>query len=89
MCMVSPVQRTKVPAPEIAPEVPQIMIIDLEISVSLKQRRQAHREGNHPSHEMYQVIIRRAQNRGLSTDEISDAETITLVSESETEPMSE
>ena len=89
MCVVLPVERTEVPATEITREVPQITIIDLEISESLQQRRQAYREENHPPREIDQVNIGRAQNRGISENEISDAETIIIDSESETEQISE
>ena len=89
VCVVLPDRRTEVPAPEITREVPQITIIDLEISEALEQRRQAYREENHPPRENNQVNIGRAQNRGISENEISDAETIIIDSESETEQMSE
>ena len=77
MCVVWPVQRTEVPLPEITPELPQITIIDLEISEALEQRRQAYREENHPLREINQE------------NEISDAETIVSDLESKTEQMSE
>ena len=89
MCVVSPVRRTEVPTPEIASGAPQITIIDLEIGEAFKQRRQAFREDNHPLREIDQVVIVKAGNRGISENRISDAETIILDSESETEPMSE
>ena len=89
VCVVLPFERTEVPAPEITREVPQITIIDLEISEALQQRRQAYREENRPPREIDQVNIGRAQNRDISENEISDAETIIIDSESETEQMSE
>ena len=87
--MVLPVRQTELPAPEITREVPQIIIIHLEISEALEQRRQAYREENHPPREINQVNIGRAQNRGILENEISDAENIIIDSESETEQMSE
>ena len=89
VCAVLLDQRTEVLAPEITREVPQITIIDLEISEALEQRRQAYREENHPPREINQVNIGRAPNRCISENEISDAETIIIYSESETEQMSE
>ena len=89
VCAVLPVRRTEVPAPEITRKIPQATIIDLEIGEALEQRRQAYREENHPPRENNQVNIGRAQNRGISENEISDAETIIIDSESETEQMSE
>ena len=61
----------------------------MEISEALEQRRQAYREENHPPREINQVNIDRAQNRGISENEISDAETIIIDSESETDQMSQ
>ena len=91
VCAVLPVRRTEVRAPEIALRIPQLTIIDLEIGEPLEQRRQAHREENHPSSKINQVVIGRALNRGISENEISDAETIVLdlLSESETGQMSD
>ena len=65
MCVVLPVRRTEVPAPEIAPGVPQVTIIDLEISDALEQRRQAFRDDNLPLRETNQVVKGWAQNRGI------------------------
>ena len=89
MCVVSLVRRTEVPAPEIAPRVPQITIIHLEISEVFKQRRQAFKDKNHPLRKINQVVIVRTQNRDTTENEISDAGTIILDLESEKEPMSE
>ena len=50
----------------------------MEISESLEQRTQAYRGENHPLREINQVIIGRAQNRGISENEISDAQTIVV-----------
>ena len=71
------------PAPEIPPRVPHIAIIDLELGEALQQRRQAFREKNYHLREIYEVVIGRAQNRGISENEISNTETIILHSESE------
>ena len=87
MCVVSPVRRTEVPAPEIALGVPQVTIIDLEISKALEQRRQAYKEENHRSREINQVVLGRAQNGGIAENEIADVKTIVLDLESETEPV--
>ena len=54
---VLPVLRTEVPAPEIALRIPQVTIIDLEISEALEQRRQADREENHPSRELTKLLL--------------------------------
>ena len=89
VCVVSLVRRTEVPAPEIAPRVPQITIIHLEISEVFKQRRQAFKDKNHPLRKINQVVIVRTQNRDTTENEISDAGTIILDLESEKEPMSE
>ena len=90
VCVVLPVRRTEVPAPEITREVLKItIIIDLEISEALEQRRRAYREENHPPREINQFNIGSVQNRGFSKNEISDAETIIIDSESETEQISE
>ena len=61
----------------------------MEISEVLELRRQAYRQENHPPRQIDQVNIGRAQNAGISENEISDAETIIIDSESETEQMSE
>ena len=56
----------------------QISLQNLQISEALKQRRQAYREENHPSREINQVVIGRAQNRVISENEISDGKNIVL-----------
>ena len=86
---VLPVHRAEETAPEIALRISQVTIIDLEIGKTLEQRRQAYREENHPSREINQVVIGRALNRDIFKNKISDAETVVLDSESETEKMSE
>ena len=70
VCAVLPDRWTEVHAPEITREVPQITIIALEISEALEQRRQAYEKENHPPRENNQVNIGRAQNRGISENEI-------------------